>query len=914
MDTKELIDRIFKEPGIKFELTEFENLGKPIHDIVTIYPKVATTGKDAGKTKYYLKSFVPFSSGNEEVQVYAEGGKSAPEEIVRQLWVYKLIQQYAYKADEIDLEKGVQFGTEVGTKAADIIIYTDTTKVTPKIIVECKKPKRKDGIEQLKSYMNAKGAPVAVWSNGADSIILYRPYPAQFDDTLFDIPKRGQAPKDVLEASKTLLQLKKDFNFKKIIQDLEELVLADSGKDEFNEIFKLIFAKIWDEKEALENRNDKVVEFRKAIDPEITFDRINNLFHKACEEWSGIFRQGEDIELAKRHLQVCVGPIEGVRLMGSNLRIMDDAFEYLLPTEAKKKKGQFFTPRNVVEMCVRMLNPTSKEYVMDPACGSGGFLLHAMDWCYPAADNEQRELRKHRYAAKYLWGIDFEQRAAKTSRALMLIAGDGHTNIFGPDANSLDPKTWYETGPGQALMNGLRQAKLTAKKISENEALTDDDKAWEYFDELKFDVVLANPPFAGEMKDRKMLAHYELAKPALRRAGDDKQPKEERDVLFIERILKMLKPGGRAAIVLPQGKFNNSSLAFIREWILKKARLLAVVGLHPNTFKPHTGTKTSVLFVQKHTQDKIDQIAQVHDTVAGACPDYEAEIKELLAAHDAADDMPEEDIPEAVADLIAETFAELEPEEPANGDVGEENGEEGEDIPADNEDRVAAAEEQVNSLKAALVKAKQRLMDLGSDAEAVVQQREQEIGVLTSTWDGAKGELPLRVREVRETYKVSLKKLKNDQKARQKSIKAEIKALEKQIPQAERNLKLLSTRGKLELMLADEDIIGTLKERWIAAEVAKQLDYPIFMAVSERGGKNNSGNYEYMLDEDGSLVEFPACHPQEGQLVVNQDLVNYDLCAKDLADAAKIADDKLCVAEAFVRFAQEQKLSFWEGE
>ena len=138
-------------------------------------------------------------------------------------------------------------------------------------------------------------------------------------------------------------------------------------------------------------------------------------------------------------------------------------------------------------------------------------------------------------------------------------------------------------------------------------------------------------------------------------------------MLFLERILKMLKPGGRAAIVLPQGKFNNSSLAFIREWILKKARLLAVVGLHPNTFKPHTGTKTSVLFVQKYTQEQLDQIAQVHDEVAGACPDYEAEIKALMAAHEAAADVPEEAIPEAVADLIAETFAEPEPEEPANG-------------------------------------------------------------------------------------------------------------------------------------------------------------------------------------------------------------------------------------------------------
>ena len=901
MNTKELIDRIFKEPGIKFALAEFEDLGKPIHDIITVYPKISTAGKAVGKTKYYLKSFIPFSSGNEEVQVYADGGKSAPEEIVRQLWIYKLMKQYAYKSDEIDLEKGVQFGTEVGTKAADIIVYTDATKGTPKIIIECKKPKRKDGIEQLKSYMNAKGAPVAVWSNGADSIILYRPYPAQFDDTLFDIPKRGQAPKDVLEASKTLLQLKKDFNFKKIIQDIEELVLADSGKDEFNEIFKLIFAKIWDEKEARENRKDKVVEFRKAIDPEITFDRINNLFHKACEEWPGIFKQGEDIELAKRHLQVCVGPIEGVRLMGSNLRIMDDAFEYLLPTEAKKKKGQFFTPRHVVEMCVRMLNPTSKEYVMDPACGSGGFLLHAMDWCYPAVGDEHRELRKHRYAAKYLWGIDFEQRAAKTSRALMLIAGDGHTNIFGPDVSSLDPKTWYETGTGQALMNSLRQAKLTAKKIPENEALTDDDKAWEYFAELKFGVVFANPPFAGEMKDRKMLAHYELAKPALKRAGDDKQPKEERDVLFIECILKMLKPGGRAAIVLPQGKFNNSSLSFIRKWILKKARLLAVVGLHPNTFKPHTGTKTSVLFVQKYTQGQIVQIAQVHDNLAVVCPDYESEIKNLLAVHADDDDVSEGVIPVAVMDLIAEIFTEPEPEEASNG-----NGEE--------EDRLAAAKEKLNGLKATLVREKQTLMEHESDAESLAQQHKQEIVVITDKWTGSKGNFRTHLKTIKQGHKAMIRALKDVQKGKKKAIRAEIKVLEKQIPQAERELKVLSNRGKLELMLADEELIGTLRERWIAAAVAKQLDYPIFMAVSERGGKNNSGNYEYMLDEDGSFIEFTDGHPQEGQLVVNQDLVNYSLRAEDLADAAKIPDSKLCVAEAFVRFAQEQKLRFWEGK
>ena len=910
MNTKELIDRIFKEPGIKYELTEFENLGKPIHEILTIYPKKVTAGKDAGKTKYYLKSFIPFSTGNEEVQVYVEGGKSAPEEIVRQLWVYKLIQQYGYKADEIDLEKSVQFGVEVGTKAADIIVYTDTTKVTPKIIVECKKPNRKDGIEQLKSYMNAKGAPVAVWSNGADSIILYRPYPAQFDDTLFDIPKRGQEPKDVLETKKTLLQLKRDFNFKKIIQDLEELVLANSGKNEFNEIFKLIFAKIWDEKEAEENRKDKIVEFGKALDPDITYDRINGLFKKAAEEWPGIFKDGEDVELTKRQLQVCIGPIEGVRLLGSNLRIMDDAFEYLLPAEAKKKKGQFFTPRHVVEMCVRMLNPKRTEYVMDPACGSGGFLLHAMDWCYPATDTKTRELRKFKYASKYLWGIDFETSAARTSRALMLIAGDGHTNIFGPDVDSLDPKTWYETASGQTLMLELRKAKLTAQKIPENEPLTDDELAWTYFEELRFDVILANPPFAGEKTDRRMLAHYELAKPALKRA-QDRTPKEERDVLFVERILKMLKPGGRAAIVLPQGKLNNSSLAFIREWILKKARLLAVVGLHPNTFKPHTGTKTSVLFVQKYTEDQLDQIAKVRDEVAGACPDYEAEIRGLLKTHEASADVPEESITEAVADLIAERFSEPEPEEIIEDNGQEENDPGNDRLSATDEDRAAGAEEKLSALKAALINAKQKLMDFDSDSEALAQQHEQEIAAITETWKGKPGELNTKLRSIKAGQKSALAALKETNKDKQKVIKAEIKTLEKQIPQAEFELKLLSNRGKLMLVLEDAELIGTLKERWIAAEVAKRLDYRIFMAVSERGGKNSSGDYEYVIDEAGSLVEFPDGHPQEGQLVVDQDLVNYGLRPVDLADASKIPNDKLCVAEAFVRFAQEQKFSFW---
>jgi type I restriction enzyme M protein len=563
---------------------------------------------------------------------------------------------------------------------------------------------------------------------------------------------------------------------------------------------------------------------------------------------------------------------------------------------------------------------------IDPACGSGGFLLHAMEWCYPADDNEKRDLRKHKYASKYLWGIDFEARAAKTSRALMLIAGDGHTNIFGPDVSSLDPKTWYESASGQALMYGLRQAKLTAVKIPENETLKDEDKAWEYFDELKFDVIFANPPFAGEMKDRKMLVHYDLAKPALKRAGEDKAPKEERDVLFIERILKMLRPGGRAAIVLPQGKFNNSSLAFIREWILKKARLLAVVGLHPNTFKPHTGTKTSVLFVQKYTEKQLADIARVHDKVAKDCPKYDKIIQDLFDEHDG--EVPEDAIPEAIADLLTETFREMETEKSTEENGDTQNSDEEANEPISDEERIVWAEEKVESLKTELIRVKQKLIDLDSELEAMEQQHQfdleaikarhlKEIENISSKWTGTKTALNKELKPIKEDHRSEIKTCQDEYKERVKETKAQhktkkknlndaLKRLEKEIPNAERDLKFLTNRGKLELILADADLIGTLKERWIAAEVAKRLDYPIFMAVSERGGKNNSGDYEYVLDEDGHLVEDAS-----GQPKVEQDLVNYDLTADDLADAASIPDEMLCIAEAFVRFAQEQGFDFW---
>lgn len=928
MTAKELLDKIFKDPAIKYELAEFDTSSIDYDTALQLVEKPGT-GRQTGKTVYYLKTLAPFHSEKEEVQIYVEDGKANPEEIVRQLWVYKLINYYGYDKSEIALEKPITFGTDTGTKFADIIVYTNNTKTTPKIVLEIKKPKRKDGIEQLRSYLNAEGSPIGVWSNGSDKVILYRPYPQDFD-ALPEIPKKGQSPEDLQAAKLTLAHLEKSFDFKKILLDLEELVLGSSGVNVFNEIFKIIFAKIWDEKQAIEARADQSLEFKWFKDPELTYERINHLFKQAAQEWKGVFDENDKIKLQKEHLNVCIAPLERKRFLGSNLRIIDDAFEYLLPTEAKKKKGQFFTPRFVIDMCVRMLNPKRTEYVLDPACGSAGFLVHAMEWAYPASNVDEMELRKSRYAARYLWGVDFEEQAAKTSRALMLIAGDGHTNIFGPDVDTLEPKTWYRTPSGKALMQTLKKYSLTKATIPNDELFNDDDKAWEYFEDLKFDIILSNPPFAGEVKVKQQLAHYQLAKPALKRAKD-KQAKEERDVLFIERILKMLKPGGRAAIVLPQGKFNNSSLAFIREWILRKARLLAVVGLHGNSFKPHTGTKTSVLFIQKYTDQEIKDIENVQNEVKAACPDYAAQIQELLTNNESETEIPEDQIPENILELILEEFAEPEPETTETN--GEDDDSESEDddessTEPDLEELLEAADTKITELKAELIKAKQQLDGLKDAQEALKETQKAELEIIAEQWEGTKAELREHLKPIKEEHKEKLKELKEEQKITSKQLKALIKQLEKDIPQAEYDKNLLTTKGKLSLILADDDLLQKLSDRFIDAEVAKRLDYPIFMAVSEQGGKNNSGEYEYLIDEDGNIVE-----DENGNPVFKQDLVNYDISKAELeamdantsTDEAgqnlpmaadppveyKVKGKPLAVAEAFVKYAKEQGFNFW---
>ncbi len=567
--SKHILLKIFK--NLSEDLTLFNNL-----EVLEIYEK------EGGK--YYLKSL---SKDESERLVYNEANqKSAPEEIVRQLYLYKLIKHYKYPKNLIEIEKSVKFGRE--TKKADVVVFRND-EITPKIIVELKAPEQENDIQQLKSYLNAEGAPVGVATNGKSQIILYRPYPKEFDDTLDDIPSYNEEIEDVLKKKKTLKDLTEQ-DLRRVINNLEELVLANSGADSFEEIFKLIYSKLYDEKEAL-SRPNQGLDFRKSPTgkPEETKKIIEKLFDEAKEEWPNVFEKTEKMKLSPEHLSVCVGELQNLKLFGSNLRIIDEAFEYLISKASKGEKGQYFTPRVVIDMCVKMLNPKNKEYIIDTACGSAGFLVHAMQYVWR---NLLTKEAKKDYASRYLFGIDFDERTAKISRAIMLIAGDGKSHIF--RENSLNSIEW-----DSEIKNELKRLKLLTE-FNDYEKNKDNEKN---FESLDFDLLLANPPFAGEIKEKKLLKKYDLAK---NNKGKTRN-KVERHILFIEKNLNCVREGGRLAIVLPQGIFNNTTEQYIREYIMKKARLLAVIGLHRNSFKPHTGTKTSVMFLQKWTKDELDK-------------------------------------------------------------------------------------------------------------------------------------------------------------------------------------------------------------------------------------------------------------------------------------------------------------------
>ncbi|MCL2290193.1 MAG: N-6 DNA methylase [Bacteroidetes bacterium] len=523
-----------------------------------------------------------------------------PEETIRQLYVMTLLDDFAYPASRMELEYGVSFGRE--TKRADIVVFDKDRQNIPYIIVELKKPKLKDGKEQLKSYCNATGAPIGVWTNGESISYYHRKDPNYFED-LSEIPRADQKLSDILKERWTIEDLiKKDKliterkSLKDLILEMEDEVLANAGVDVFEELFKLIFTKLYDEMQSGRNR-DRYLEFRNYGDTETELkNKIQALFDKAKEKWEGVFSDDAKILLTPSHLSICIASLQDVKLFNSNLEVVDEAFEYLINKSSKGEKGQYFTPRYVIDMCVKMLNPQRHETMIDTAAGSCGFPVHTIFYVWEQILKEKGLSKSHLftsenklpeqidYVNEKVFAIDFDERAVRVARTLNLIAGDGQTNVL--NLNTIDWERWDQTTENKDWQNIYFEG---WKKLRKLRARKDEDR------EFEFDILMANPPFAGDIKESRILAKYELGK----NSAGKYQKKVGRDILFIERNLDFLKPGGRMAIVLPQGRFNNSSDKQIREFIADRCRILAVVGLHGNVFKPHTGTKTSVLFVQK---------------------------------------------------------------------------------------------------------------------------------------------------------------------------------------------------------------------------------------------------------------------------------------------------------------------------
>jgi type I restriction enzyme M protein len=549
-------------------------------------------------------------SGKKEVPyitclVRGKSIKLTPEEAVRQLYVMVLRDDLGYPVARMELEYAVSFGRE--KKRADICLFDKDKTTAPYLLVELKKPKLKDGKEQLKSYCNATGAPMGVWTNGQQISYYHRKDPNYFED-IPAIPSVREKLSDILAERWTIADLvKRDKlvnerkSLKDLILEMEDEVLANAGVDVFEELFKLVFTKLYDEMEGGRDKKRHLV-FKNYGDTETELKaKIQDLFDKARAKWEGVFPDGAKIDLTPSHLAVCVASLEKVKLFNSNLEVVDEAFEYLINKSSKGEKGQYFTPRYVIDLCVRMMNPQEHETLIDTAAGSCGFPVHGIFHVWEQIMKEEGLAKSHLfttekkparcedYVRNKVFAIDFDEKAVRVGRTLNLIAGDGQTNVL--HLNTLDYERWHEkTDDDETWRDIYGEGWKKLRKLRADKAGNRD---------FGFDVLMANPPFAGDIKETRILSKYELGK----KPDGKHQSAVGRDILFIERNLCFLKPGGRMAVVLPQGRFNNASDKRIRDYLAEHCRILAVVGLHGNVFKPHTGTKTSVLFVQKWNDD-----------------------------------------------------------------------------------------------------------------------------------------------------------------------------------------------------------------------------------------------------------------------------------------------------------------------
>lgn len=558
-----------------------------------------------------------------------------PEEYVRQTVEKRLVNEHKYSRDRICVEYTVQIGS--GKKRADIVIFsdeeTDKKQENIKIIIECKSEKieannAKDGVAQLKSYMSAcPNAEWGMWTNSKEKFVFKKITDdkgvIQFMD-YNDIPSADGNIDDINRPKRASLKNASDDNLLFTFKTCHNHIYVNEGMQKqpaFFELLKVIFCKIEDERNI-----PKALEFyatseeRSNSDGQLTVkNRIEKIFDRVKKEKKNakIFDPNDTIKLNPRTLSYIVSEIQKYSLLNTRIDIKGKAYEEIVGANLRGDRGEFFTPRNVMAMVVEMINPTIDEKVLDSSCGTGGFLVTAMTY---AMKQLRIEFEKETGKLKSEWddfekkvfqdkisdmamnnyfGFDINPDLVKATKMNMVMNNDGSGNIL-QNNSLLQPHEWTDD---------FKTRLSAALQIDKKTLINKDSIGY-------FDVIVTNPPFGSKIpiKDHAILSQFDLAKiwKQDKKTGkwtitDRYQSSVSPEILFIERCYQFLKPGGRMGIVLPDALLGSPGTGYIREWLIKYTKIIASIDLHEDTFQPRNGTQTSVLILQKKTEEEISK-------------------------------------------------------------------------------------------------------------------------------------------------------------------------------------------------------------------------------------------------------------------------------------------------------------------
>lgn len=545
--------------------------------------------------------------------------KATPEEIQAvQPFVKKLCEDYGYPMDHIQTRPQWHVKARPSdTKKeypVDIAVFSSNVHSDENffMIVECKKKSRKDGRSQLEDYLKFSNAFLGVWFNGEETLYIRKYYKANGTVNFIEIPNIplfGQRIEDIGLFKRK--DLKKTHNLKSVFNSIRNYLAANNTgitlDTEFvSQIINLIFCKIYDERF---KRPDDMVDFRAGVDENVEdiSKRIVSIFDLVKAKYPDVFTASDVITLSDASIAYIAGELQQYCLVESERDVIADAFETFISPSLRGGQGQFFTPRNVVKLLVSLVNPGRKDRLIDPACGSGGFLIESLRHVWNQVQKEGQELGwpdreifadQQEVAIKNFRGIDKENFLSKTTKAYMAILGDGRGGIF--CENSLENmKKWSIKAQTQIVAGS-------------------------------FNVVLTNPPYGSKLKidDQSILKQYDLGHQWKTLKGEKASVKTEKplsdqtpQVLFIERCLELLAPGGRLGIVAPESMFCNPSHKYIMNYVEQHARIDAVISMPENLFQPHTHAKTCVVLMTKFDTQKhqVDPEHKIFMAVAKWC-------------------------------------------------------------------------------------------------------------------------------------------------------------------------------------------------------------------------------------------------------------------------------------------------------